>query len=44
MLLGFVIYMFAMFYFFFLHKAENNRLEKPVGQNFVKLFFCFCLK
>ena len=24
-------------------KAENSRLKKPVGQNFV-IFFCFCLK
>ena len=23
-----------MFYFFFLQKAENNRLKKPVGQHF----------
>ena len=39
------IYLFAMFYFFFLQKAGNNRFEKmPAGQNFVLLFFCFYLK
>ena len=45
--LGFgCFYKFAMFYFllFFFQKAENNRLKKPVGQNFVILFFCSCLK
>ena len=31
--------------FLFLKKLENNRLKRsPVGQNFVILFFCFCLK
>ena len=40
------LYKFVMFYFlFFFQKAENNRLRKnPVGQNFVTLVFCFCLK
>ena len=34
--------MFVMFYLFFLQKAENNRFKKkPVGQNFVILFFVF---
>ena len=36
--------MFVMFYFFFLQKAENNRLKKPVGQNFVLLLFLFLFK
>ena len=31
--------------FFFFKKAENYRSKEiPVGQNFVILFFCFCLK
>ena len=39
------LYKFVMFCFFFFQKAENNRLKKlTVGQNFVILFFCFCLK
>ena len=42
MLLGFgYLYKFAMFYFLFFQKAENNRLKKKsVGQSFVILFFC----
>ena len=36
MLLGFGhLYKFDMFYFLSFQKAENNRLKKPVGQNFV---------
>ena len=36
----------SLLYFisFFFQKAENNRLKKTVGQNFVILFYCFCLK
>ena len=37
-----VIYMFIMFYFFFLRKAENKRLKKkPVGHNFVIFLLLF---
>ena len=44
MLLGFgYLCKFVMFSYFF-QKAENNRLKKAVGQNFVILFFCFYLK
>ena len=47
MLPGFgYLYKFVMFYYiYFFQKAENNRLKKKsVRQNFVILFFLFCLK
>ena len=39
-----VIYMFAMFYSFFLQKAENNRFKKASSQKFFNMFYFFCLK
>ena len=40
-----VIYVFVMLHSFFLQKVENNKLKKkPFCQNFVILFFGFCLK
>ena len=49
MLLGFgYLYKFDMFYFFFFsfkkQKIISKNNKKPVGKNFVILFFCFCLK
>ena len=42
---GYLYGFFIIYFFFFFQKAENNRLKKKtVGQNFVILFFCFCLK
>ena len=42
------LYKFVKFYLFiylFIQKVKNNRLKKkPIGQNFVLLFFCSCLK
>ena len=37
-------YVLFRFSFFVFQKAENNRLKRPAGQNFVILFFRFCLK
>ena len=39
-----VIYLFAMFYFFFLQKAENNRLKKASRSKFCNHSFLFLLK
>ena len=33
-----------MFYFFFFKSRKQQILKKSAGQNFVILFFCFCLK
>ena len=45
MVLGFGYLYVCYVYLFFLQKAENNRFKKkPVGQNFVISFFCFCSK
>ena len=48
MLFGFgYLYKFVMFYFFFFFFKKKQKiidLKKPVGQNFVILFFCFLLK
>ena len=45
MLLG-LGYLYVYYVLFpFLQKVENDRLKRsPVGQNFVILFSCFCLK
>ena len=39
-----VIFMFAMFYSFFLQKAENNRFKKASSQKFFNIFYFFLLK
>ena len=46
MLLGFgYLYKFVMYYFFFFpKKQEAIDYKKPVVQNFVILFFGFCIK
>ena len=48
MLLGFgYLHKFVMLYFLlfcFSKKQKIIGLKKTVGQNFVTLFFCFCLK
>ena len=39
-----VIYMFVMFYFFFLQRAENYRLKKASWLTFFNIIFLFLLK
>ena len=39
-----IIYMFAIFYFFFLQKPENNRLKKASWPKFCNIIFLFLLK
>ena len=45
MLLGFsYLYKFVMFYFFFLQKAEDNRLKKSSWPKFCNIILLFLLK